>query len=91
MMQSSSAAEAEALNQPGELFRHKHGGIYRLLAITSIRNSDLKWKGDRPHVQRGQQLATYEHLWPHPREQYQRPYDEFAEEDRFRRIIRSIS
>ena len=90
-MTSSHSSEAEALNQPGELFRHKKGGIYRLLEITSLRNSDFKWKGNRPHIQRGQTLATYEHLWPHQVETYQRPYDEFAEEDRYRRIIRSES
>lgn len=79
--------ESEALNQYGELFRHKKNGIYRLEEITTIRRSDYEWKGDRPYV-RGQSLASYEHLWPHDRAMYQRPYDEFAELDRFNPIRR---
>lgn len=79
--------EKEALNQHGELFRHKKGGIYRLDEITSIRRSDYEWKGERPFV-RGQTLASYEHLWPHERGMFQRPYDEFEETDRFAPIVR---
>lgn len=87
MMTTSHLSEAEALQQPGMLYRHKNGGIYRLLEITSIRNSNLKWKGNRD-MRRGEMLMTYEHLWPHKQEKYQRPSEEFSQPDRFAYIVR---
>jgi len=79
--------EADALNEPGELYRHKKGGIYRLRRVTSLRDSKLPWKGDQPY-RKSQQLVTYEHLWPHMPSMFQRPYAEFMQPDRFAKIVR---
>lgn len=79
--------EDEALNEPGELYRHKKGGIYRLDTITTLRYPHAEWKGDRPY-KRGELLARYEHLWPHGHAMYQRPYAEFSQPERFAKIVR---
>lgn len=82
----SPLTEQEALNQPGELYRHKKGGIYRVDAITTLRNQRAEWKGEEPHKP-GALLVTYKHLWPHEQGMFQRPHREFAQPDRFARIV----
>lgn len=87
MMTTSNLSEAEALQQSGQLFRHKRNGIYRLLEITSMRRRDIIWAGNEDY-KKSDMLATYEHLWPHPHQEYQRPYAEFSQPERFARIVR---
>jgi len=78
--------EKEALNEPGDLYRHKKGGIYRREAFTTVRDPKLPWKGQLKYSP-GELLVTYEHLWPHDRAFYQRPHREMADQDRFVKII----
>lgn len=83
---TSKFTEQEALNQPGELYRHKKGGIYRLDYITTLRQQGSTWKGEKVHKP-GELLVTYQHLWPHEQGMFQRPHREFAQPDRFARIV----
>lgn len=82
----SRFTEQEALNQPGELYRHKNGGIYRLDYVTTLRQQRSAWKGNQPH-KKGELLVTYQHLWPYEQGMFQRPHREFAQPDRFARIV----
>lgn len=82
----SKLTEAEALAHNGDLYRHKKGGIYRLLQITTIPNYGITWKGDEPYKQ-GDLLAIYEHLWPYANQEFRRPYAEFSQPERFAKII----
>lgn len=84
---TSKFTEAEALAQNGDLYRHKKGGIYRLLQITTVPNYGITWKGDKAYSP-GELLAVYEHLWPHENGEFRRPYSEFSQPERFAKIIR---
>lgn len=84
---ASRFTEQEALNQSGELYRHKKGGIYKLVEVTTLRDSGTEWKGEKDH-KKGETLATYRHLWPHDHAYYQRPHAEFIQPDRFAKIVR---
>lgn len=88
--------EAEALATPGDVRRHKKGGIYRVLEVTTIRDSRYIWAGNEPYDRRewpsdshavAMLLTTYEHLWPHEPAMYQRPFAEFEEAGRFERVV----
>jgi hypothetical protein len=86
--------EAEALATPGDVRRHKKGGIYRVLEVTTIRDSRYIWAGneeyDKPRHGRSvkpELLTTYEHLWPYEPAIYQRPFLEFEEAGRFEKVV----
>jgi len=57
--------EEEALAEPGLLFRHFKGGIYRYCAIAKSADDDQ------------QLLVIYEHLYPHERQLWIRRLEEF--------------
>lgn len=80
-------SEAEALAAPGDVRRHKKGGLYRVLSEDALhRPWAATWTGNTPHVP-GQLLTLYEHLWPHRPALYQRPRAEFEEWGRFHRVV----
>lgn len=56
--------EEEALQTKGIIYRHYKGGIYRFITI-----------GKETGV--GADVVIYEHLWPHERGVWVRPYQEF--------------
>lgn len=84
---ASRFTEQEALNQPGELYRQKKGGIYRIHTITTLRDQSAEWKGEEPH-KKGELTVVYDHLWPHDQATYQRPHREFTDPTRFLKIVR---
>lgn len=84
---ASRFTEQEALNQPGELYRHKKGGIYRIHTITTLRDQTAEWKGESDH-KKGELTVVYDHLWPHDHAFYQRPHREFTDTSRFKKIVR---
>ena len=52
--------EDEALNLPGQVYRHYKGGIYRVLF-------------EALHTETEEVLVIYEHLWPHEHRHFARP------------------
>ena len=59
------STEADALQAPGEVYRHYKGGIYRIVlrGVT--------------HTESGEVGVVYEHLWPHAHQYWFRPENIF--------------
>jgi len=62
---SKYSSREEALNQPGEIYTHYKGGVYRLLY------RDVK------HTETNEIGVVYEHLYPHENRIFFRPQEMF--------------
>lgn len=83
---ASGMTEEQALSAPGDVRRHKKGGIYRVLLVDTVRRPwAATWAGNDNPIS-GQPLVLYEHLWPHAPALYQRPQAEFEEPYRFMQV-----